>query len=245
MQNLVSKFLFFFLTFLLIIPKITVGQEASGQLSLADSLFVQRKYTESLDMYKRIIDTKNEASPAMLLRMAFIHEGLGDLHETLYYLDRYYTMTANKKVLAKMRELATQNSLEGYEKTDIDHLLHFYYRHRYLFIFILLALGVLIISMIYRKKQKHRVLSYGLGIVLVAVLLLAGCLINFSGSNHKGIITGNNAYLMSGPSAGAELIEVTGEGHQVEIMDQIDIWLKIKWKGTPAYIRERNVRELP
>ena len=245
MQNQVSKFLFLVLISLLFLPENSVGQELKTQLSKADSLFAQRKFTESLDIYQNIIDSKKKASPAMLLRMAYIHEGLGDLHETLYYLHSYYEITGNKKVLAKMEELANQNSLEGYEKNDTDHLLQFYHQYRFLFVFVLIALGVLIISMIFRKKQKHQVLSYGLGSALVLVLMLTAYLINFSEAADKGIVANTNAYVMSGPSAGAELIEVIGEGHQVEITGQTDIWLQIRWKGAPAYIRERNILALP
>ena len=49
---------------------------------------------------------------------------------------------------------------------------------------------------------------------------------------------------MSGPSAGADLIEVVTEGHKVEIIDQTDIWVQIKWRSGRAFIRENNIQEL-
>ena len=42
----------------------------------------------------------------------------------------------------------------------------------------------------------------------------------------------------------AELIEVIGEGHKVEILDKKDIWYQIKWKENTAFVRETNLQEL-
>ena len=49
---------------------------------------------------------------------------------------------------------------------------------------------------------------------------------------------------MSGPSAAAELIEVVGQGHKVEILDKRDIWYEISWRGVRGYIRENNLEEI-
>jgi hypothetical protein len=52
----------------------------------------------------------------MLLKMAFVKEGLGDYSNALYYLNLYYLKTYDKKVLKKMENLAERyHKLEGYE----------------------------------------------------------------------------------------------------------------------------------
>ncbi len=239
-----SKFLgvfFFLLTFSF---QISYSQELTINLSKADSLFDKRKYTESLDIYEDILTVEKKASPAMLLRMAYIYEGLDNLSKALISLDQYYGLTSDKKVLAKMTELADQNGLEGYKTSDWDYLLNFYDKYRYLFVLVFVALAVLILSMIFRKKSKHNQFSPGLGIGLFAVLVLIFYLVNFAQIEDKGIITGGSSYLMSGPSAGADLVEVVSDGHKVEIISKTDIWIQIKWKGGRAYIRENNIELL-
>ena len=42
----------------------------------------------------------------MLLKMAYIQEGLEQYPEALYYLNLYYNQNPSKKVLAKMETLA-------------------------------------------------------------------------------------------------------------------------------------------
>jgi len=239
----VSNFLKSFSIFILLIVNTAHSQELTNNISLADSLFEKRKYTESLEMYENIIVEK-KASPAMLLRMAYIYEGLGNLSNALISLDHYYKITADKKVLIKMKELASQNGLEGYSTSDWDYLLNSYYKFRNIIVAIFISMAILILTMIYRKKNKHMEFSPGLGFGLFAVLALIFFLVNLSDVEDKGIITGTNTYLMTGPSAGADLIEVVGEGHKVKIIDQTDIWIQIKWKGGRAFVRENNIEAL-
>ena len=239
----VYDFLKTFFLFFLLISQVANGQDIKNNISLADSLFEKRKFTESLEIYENIIDEK-KASPAMLLRMAYIYEGLDDLSSALISLDHYYKITADKKVLTKMKELADQNELEGYDTSDWGYLINFYVKFRYLFVVTFLALATLILSMIYRKKKKHQEFSPGLGIGLFTVLAFIFFLVNFTGIEDKGIITGTSAYLMSGPSAGADLVEVIKDGHKVEIIDRTDIWVQIKWKGSRAFVRENNIEAL-
>ena len=76
-------------------------------------------------------------------------------------------------------------------------------------------------------------------------MVAALCLTNFSGLKPQGIISGANTYLMTGPSAGADLVEVVNEGHRVEIIDWQDIWVEIRWRGSTAFIRENNIKIFP
>ncbi len=70
-----SKFLKTFFLFLVFISQSSYGQGVTNKLNQADSLFQEKKYTESLDIYEDIVTANKKASPAMLLRMAYIYEG--------------------------------------------------------------------------------------------------------------------------------------------------------------------------
>lgn len=245
MQTRVSKFFFLLFLGIFFSPKLALSQGVTERLNEADSLFNQRRFTQALEIYEEIAEVEQQASPAMMLRMAYIYEGLEDLSGALYYLDQYYKTTSNKKVLVKMQELADKNSLEGYETGDIDFILNFMRRFRFLLALVFVALGALILAMMLRKKKKHNVFSPGLTTGLVLSLSAVFYLVNLAGSKEKAIISSANAYLMTGPSAGSSLVEVVGEGHKVEIIDQQDVWTKIKWRGATAYIRENQLNQLP
>ena len=245
MQERNFKILIFIFLGLLYFQEPSYSQEVTNDLKIADSLFQKKLYTQSLTIYEKIAREEQLASPAMLLKMAFIYESLEDLGNALYTLNNYYKLTSDKKVLTKMNEMAQQNNLEGYSTSDFNLFLKFFDENRNYFVLVSLALGILILSMILKRKKKLEERSAGLTIGLAFTLLLATYLLNFSQLPTKGIITSANAYLMSGPSAGADLIEITGEGHKVEIVGQKDIWVEIKWKNSRAYIRENNLKELP
>ena len=235
---------FVFLT-LFCLQETTYSQEVTKDIRAADSLFQKKLYTQSLTIYEKIERENRVASPAMLLKMAFIYESTENLGRALFTLNNYYELTSDKEVLVKMNEMAQENDLEGYETNDFNLFLKFFDENRHYFILAALGLSVLILSTILKRKKKLDERSAGLTIGLAASLLLTMYLVNFSGLAQKGIITSANAYLMSGPSAGADLIEVTGEGHKVEIAGQKDIWVEIKWKNGRAFIRENNIKKLP
>lgn len=245
MQNPKSKILKYIFILFLTGTQLAQSQSVKSQLNTADSLFLSKKYTESLGVYDDILESTGKASPAMLLKMAYINEGLENFGEALYHLNNYYSITSDERALTKMRDLAATRDLEGYEANNLDYLLKFYNRYRLLFVAVFAALGLLILSMIYRQKKKHNKAAPTLGVALVLILVIGLYLTNFSGIKHKGIISSTNAYLMTGPSAGSDLVEVIGEGHKVEILSQQDIWVEIKWKEGRAFVRENNIKPLP
>ena len=86
------------LKILLIIPGLcgffaAAGQVSSFRLGQADSLYEKKQYTQSLEHYQAMLQ-KGEYTPAMLLKMAYIEEGLGRVGQALYCLDRLIYMLA-------------------------------------------------------------------------------------------------------------------------------------------------------
>ena len=244
MRNRVSKFTLLLMFGMMFSFQIIYSQEVANDLIEADSLFQERRYTQSLEVYERIYDETARATPAMLLKMAYSQEAMGNLSNALIYLHDYYRMTSDKEVLKKMNDLAQVNGLEGYDTNDFQQFVKAIQDYDMLIMAVLLALNLLILSMIFRKLKKHQERSPGLAVGLVLVLALTFFFVNFTGPKDKGIVTGDNAYVMSGPSAAAELVEVVSQGHKVEIVDKRDIWYEIKWRGKTAYVREHNLKEL-
>ena len=56
----------------------------ASDLELADSLFEAKKYTLALPIYDSIYSKAELQTPQMLLKMAMIHEGLGDAGKAIY-----------------------------------------------------------------------------------------------------------------------------------------------------------------
>lgn len=206
-------------------------------LALADSLFSARQYTQAFDHYYAIRQ-QGAWSPAMLLKMAYIQEGLGRLGESMYYLNLYTLASHDQQAVKKMEELAEKNRLEGYGEEPMDPI-HTALREYYLpLAAALAAVSILLLALMadqHRRKQKpSRVLAGAL------ILLLAGLLthVQFSRTTNRAIVTRSNTYLMTGPSAGSSVVEIIGEGHQLHILGKNDVWLKVEWKEKEVFVRD-------
>lgn len=216
-----------------------MGQISGFRLQQADSLYIDKKYTQSLDHYRTILG-QNQFTPAMLLKMAYIEEGLNHVGPALYYLNLYFVATNDKTVLTKMEELATRYNLEGYETSDADQALNFYRDYHFN---ITLALGVIVIffvALAFSIKQKGR-RPIGTAIVTFAILLLLFVHVNMGGKISLGVVGASNTFLMKGPSPGAPLVAIVNEGHRVEILGKKDVWVQVLWDGESAYVREGNL----
>jgi hypothetical protein len=236
------RFLFWTTAFFIFIMFKPVKAENVGRdLIIADSLFEGKKYTESFEVYHSLL-TKGYYSRSMLLKMAFIKEGLGDFTQALYYLDFYAQLTGDVKVLNKMEKIAEEHQLIGYQQTDLDFFLSLLDKFLLYILSLLGAFCLLWIAIIYRKK-KNGLKPVGWGIVLVLNLLALFVLGNYDLKPSRGILMDNHVYLMSAPSSGSQVVEIVSKGHKVEVLKEGDIWTRIRWKNQPVYVRNEKIHQ--
>jgi hypothetical protein len=238
MQRRFLKILIILLPLIISTPAL-LAQVSAFRLQQADSLYEKKRYVESLEHYQSIL-SQHQYTPAMLLKMAYIEEGLNRVGKALYYLDLYYLASNDKLVLEKMEELAAKYSLDGYENTDADIALSFYHDYQLPISMTLSVLAIFFLSLIiFWKKKGNR--SRAAGFVLVVLLLLLIVHINFGEEISTGIIGEPNTYLMDGPSAGASVVSVVEEGHRVEIVGKTDVWYKVKWNEGTVFVRDHDI----
>ena len=230
---------------IIILSLLTVkAQDHARDLEVADSLFHERKYTQSFEIYDRILKSENLTSPAMLLKMAYIKEGLGDYSNALYYLNLYYLQTHNKRALRKMEDLAKKYNLEGYKYTDVEFFMNVFYRYYSAIVYGLSGLVLILIAYIVYKKLRMKINP---GFSLFYLFIVVGLLfyvVNFGKRYQKGIIISPDTYLMDGPSSGAKLIAIADMGHRVHVLGKDDVWVKVEWEGSTAYIKENNILQI-
>jgi hypothetical protein len=217
----------------------SLGQNAL-KLAQADSLFNSKQYTQSVERYEELFQQK-VYSPAMLLRMAFIKEGLGNLSESLYYLNLYYLASDDKQALDKIQEIAKRSNLKGYEPTDtknIQHLIHEYYS---LISWSLVSMILLLFSTIVYQKRKSNARPFAASTALVLFIGILFFHINFSKDYQQGIVRDPATYLMSGPSAGSSVVDIIGEGNMLPIIDKQDVWVEVQWRGRTVFVKEHQL----
>lgn len=220
-----------------------LSQEFGYRLKMADSLYVKKQYTQSLELYQQIFDA-HTYSPAMLLKMAFVEEALGRNAKALYYINLYYNITHDVTALHKMDDMAARYNLTGYELSQTDHTLAVINENRTA---ITTALGgvciVLLSLMIFtlRRKKTRPYISFSFFVLSVIVLIGFA---NIDLAPNNGITQNAPAYLMSGPSSGAKVVGIVNEGNRLPIKGRHDVWVKVKWHDGYAYLKDNQVLEV-
>lgn len=240
MQNLKNKIPGLITLIIVLFSQVAVAENDKDLLARADSLFQEKRYTQSLEIYHQLYDEKDIYTPQMLLKMAYIHEGLNDYSKALYFLNTYYLKTADEEVWDQMTKLAEKNKLTGYNFTDTDLWLNYYNKYYFQITLVTIALTVLLVALLIRQKRNEKPLYFPAA-SLILVLLILVYIVNSRDEQELGIINEGSTYLMAAPSAGASVVEVVKEGHRVAILGKEDVWIKILWNGTPAFIRENHL----
>jgi hypothetical protein len=237
MKNLQTRFLKFIPALVLFFSFGSTGAQ-SPKIKEADSLFRSKQYTQSFELYQSLFQEK-KYTPAMLLKMAYIQEGLGKIGTTLYYLTLYHKASGDEQALQKMDELAAKFKLSGYDSTDASRVQLWINKKmnviQVALTFILLATAYFL----YRSKKENQKPWLA---AIVIVVLSAGILYitNFYTAGSV-ILSDTRTYLMKGPSAGAGVAGILGEGNRLQLMGHEDVWLKVKWADKIVYIRNSEV----
>ncbi|MEB2782765.1 SH3 domain-containing protein [Algoriphagus sp. C2-6-M1] len=241
MPNVKSIFLTKLLIFLSISLQSIHCQADVIDLKKADSLFNTRSYKEALQIY----DSSYQSgiySPAMLLKMAFITEGIGDNERATLYLSKYYDLEPNSLAITKIKSLTGQSSLVGYEVSDGQRFLIFLTEYQTYIAGVLsffLVLSIVTSWITGRKSEKTQ--AFWPTILLIILIFLAN---NFLSAPRTGLITSSPTFIVSKPSAGGELIDRVEPGHRVHIKSSKDIWYEVDWKDKSAYIKKSDVTRM-
>lgn len=240
MQKLVLKFVLILLTLVPIFLKAQTDAD-NAILYTADSLFQSKRYTQAL-IYYDALHEKGLNSEAMLIKMAFIHEGLENIADALYYLNLYYLQSKDPLTLQKMTELADKNKLSGYAETEADLLYGFYTSNFNTIALILMVIMIFVISLgsYLKRREAFNRATFFLLLLLPGLLLLAH--VNFGARWKKGIVLSHQAILMQGPSAASGVAGVAKPGTRFDIIGRKDTWLIVRTTSGKAYVKESSVK---
>ena len=239
MQRRVIKFLIILAISFFGSCELSISQVSGYRLQQADSLFKAKRYVQSLEQYQSIL-AQDQFTAVMLLKMAFIHEGLGHIGPALYCLNLYYSKTQDPSVITKMEELALKYNLTGYDYDDRNTIFSLYHEYYKSISFWLCVLAIFMLSVVFfLKRNKRSVMLTTSALILVLIGFLIH--INVGQTFSSGIVSHSSTYLMAGPSSGANVIAIIDEGHRFDVIGKKDVWLKIKWYGETAFVKENNL----
>ena len=223
-----------FLIFFLIFVTIDIFANEKYLLNKGDSLFKLRKYVDAKKLYENLYYEKNYFSDAMLLKLSFIEEGIGNYDKALIYLSKHYDQTHNKETSEKIKSIAKKNELIGFEQNDLSLVLNFYNKNIYL-IHSLLVVFLTLYLIIAGKKD----ISYHIRFMIISVLVLA--IMNLNLIKKEGIIFQDNTYIMNGPSSGSDVYSIINKGNKLKVSSESSIWYEVIFENKKKYIRKKNI----
>ncbi len=240
MPNLRPLFIVNFVLFLFVSPQFVEAQSNAQKLNNADSLFSSNQYKEALAIYEGLLLENEAYSPAMLLKMGFISEGIGDYGKASLYLSKYYEFNPNPRVINKIKSLTDQTNLVGYEVSDKDRFLKVLVDLKMEITGLFAFLMVLFLILIFLVPKKRSVFFIPAAICLV--LAFVGN--NFLKTPDTAIITGGTVLIMDQPTSAGNLVRRVNAGHRVTIEASKDIWYQIKWGNQKAFIKKNDVSKI-
>lgn len=232
--------------FFILCAHISFANSAQVILNQADSLYQVGKYTESFSLYEILDKDHRQQSPAMLLRMAYIKEGLGDISSSLYYLNRYALLTQQRAAFEYMESQAKKHQLIGYDFGDFELIMSFIFAHQDLISLLLLLFCALnLVFMAWKKRQNAKSKLGASGILFTLLLAATYYWINWLEIRPRAIIAQNHTYLMRSPSAAAGVVEIVPKGHRLLIEGKKDVWYKTSWNKETVYVKENQLLLIP
>lgn len=241
MQTLQAKIFLFFAAYLLTFISYGINPELQTSISQADSLFSNKKYTESYLIYDSIFFEKKHYSPQMLMKMAFVKEGIGEYEKALYYLNYLYFWHPDQRIADKMSNMAEKHNLDGYESSDLDLAFQLFTNYKTNISYsIITLLSLLLIGLLF-IHFKYNNISYPL---IALIIVFSGVLLylnNFNPFDQKAIIKQNNSLVMSDASSASTLLETQQKGNRISILAEKDNWYLIEIEDTSGYIKKNQL----
>lgn len=241
MQSLKSIFLTKLSIFFLLFLQSIHCQANVPQLLVADSLFNQRSYKEAMEIYQPNFQL-GIYSPSMLLKMAFISEGIGDSEKATLYLSKYYDLSPNPQTISKIKTLTGQSELVGYEVSDGMRFVLFLVEYREIIVGSLTLFLIMSLIFLWSKGNKlTEARFYWPSVILITLIFLTN---NFLKGPNTALVTSSPTLIMTKPTAGGVPVDLVEPGHRVKIRSTKDVWYEIEWNDQIAYIKKEDVTRL-
>lgn len=242
MQTLQNKIFVFFIGFLFTNILAFSNSEIQSSINQADSLYLNKKYTESFLIYDSIFSIHKSYSPQMLMKMSYIKEGIGEYENALYYLNYLYIWHPDQSIADKMEALATKHQLKGFTSSELDILFQVFTNYKQNITFTTVSLIALCIAITVFIRIKSSNTSYSLLGVTIALGILLFAFNNLNPFHKKAIIAQDNSLIMTDASSASNFIQGVKKGNRISIIKEQDNWYQIEIDDTTGFIKKNNLK---
>ena len=216
------------------------SKNSFSSIHKADSLFFQKKYTESKVIYDSIFYKENKFSNSMLLKMASIEEIFNNYEKSIYYLELFQKNKVEKKVLNKINDIVTDKKLEGFENSEKTFFIKLYKKNKnkiLISLLIFISLIFLINAIMFFKKKELSFLIPHFYILCIITIVI----INIK-TPVDAIVFKENTFVMKEPSSGSDLYSILNKGDKLIVSKDLEVWYEIILDNEKKYVRKKNIR---
>lgn len=206
---------------------------------VADSLFDSKNYTDAKFLYDNLYFEKKIESQDLILKLAYVNEGLKKYEWTLYFLEQFLKVNPeDEKTKEKILKIAENNKFKGFEISDVKHIKAFIFLYKDYLLGGLVTLILILfgINIFFRKNKMIAQI-----LILSFVILSLSYWISYQESFKEAIII-NDALLMDSPSAAGQLIQKIKPGHKATILKNIDVWSEIMIGKNSYFIKTSQLK---
>ena len=239
MQKVIFKFLIINCLSLFITSLPTQAKASEAELISADSLYQKKQYTQALKKYNKIF-SEGYSSPSMLLKMARINEGKKELGLSLFYLEKYYQLTQNKKVLTYAEKLAEENKLPGFTY-GFSFYVNYFYKYARMYGLAILSLLLFLWMLRYARKENKNKSSFGT--IALLLILFTAAINNYQGQQYV-ISTEAPTYMMEGPSSASPMLQYIQQPAKMTLIGEVDKWSEVVMEEKRGYIQTHDLKKL-
>ncbi len=248
------KHLFYILAILL--SSISVAQN-HALFGKGNTLYNQGKYTEAIDAYKTILDTKNH-SAELYYNLGNAYYKLNEVAPSIYYYEKALQLAPNDADIKNNLAFAKNMTIDAIDTIPEGGISKFIKSTTNYMTFdgwaktsIALVLCFVILFLIYYfaySTLNKRLAFIGSMIslsLLAIVLTLAFHKFNLDKSNKPAIVFSQESKVKAEPNLRSEEAFILHEGTKVQVLDTVKSWKKIKLPdGKTGWIPKEDIKAL-
>ncbi len=238
MQKVIFKFLSTVAISALLFSNFVIANPIEAELFEADSLYDNKQYTQAVKMYESLFN-EGYASPNMLLKLARINEGQADYGKSIFYLEKYFQLTEDTRILDQINKITSDNKIKGFSY-ELPFFINYYYQTYHSAVILTLLLFLIILIVVWLQKPKERK-YYASGILALMLLML---FVNNYNGTFYGVMVETPGYIMSGPSAGADVLSEISKPVKLPMKNSVDVWIKTNYNDQTGYVKADHIKKL-
>ncbi len=220
-----------------------VSFSSHSQVFKGDSLFGNKKYIEALNQYNSVFQS-GFYSESMILKMAYINEGLGNNEEAIYYLSFLNREKPSADLQNKIEALAVENGYSGYAFNDLS-VVQLWLKNNYRTI-LMISLGVIgLCVLVFLVDIKYGKLYRQIMPLAVLAIVITVFFSSVKIYSKQAVVVKENCMVYQEDSEFSAQLKKIKKGNLVTLLKSSNTWNLVQIEGEKeGYVKANKLKLL-